>query len=202
MRWKDVCKWSWRTLLRGVCWLAKDLRSILPKKQFCDTLNTSQIAIEAVDLAVKYLPSLDLNHSADTIKEHWKLVILCTKAIGLLGIERFWTILNGKVDSWYPKSWWEPNRKRAKSVLTVRYLACLGLIHFAYTNKKWSKLVMLSTTLGGLLDMARFCTILNGKVDSWCPKNPSEPNRKRAKSIRNPFTVWKVLSFISTAFVS
>ena len=201
MRWKDVCKWSWRTLLRGVCRLAKDLRSLLPKQQFCDTLNASQIAIKAMDLAVKYLPSLDFNHSADTIKEHWKLVILCTKAIGLLGIERFWTILNGKVDSWYPKSWWEPNRKRAKSVLTVWYLACLGLIHIAHTTKKWLESVMLSTTLRGLLDMVIFCTILNGKMDSWYPKVRSDFNGKPAKSIRNPLTLWRMLSFILTLFV-
>ena len=150
MRWKDVCKWSWCTLLRGVCWLAKDLRSILPKKQFCDTLNACQIAIEAMDLAVKYLPCLDLNHSADTIKEHWKLVILCTKSMGLLDIARICTLVNGKVDYWYRKSWWEPYWKKAKSVLAVRYLACLGLIHIAHTNKKWSESVMLSTTLSGL----------------------------------------------------
>ena len=119
----------------------------------------------------------------------------------LLGIARFCAILNGKADSWYPKSWWEPNRKRAKSVLTVRYLACLGLTHIAQTDKKWSELVMLSTTLRGLLDMAIFCTILNGKVDSWYPKFHSEPDRKPAKLIRNPLTVWRLRSFILTLLV-
>ena len=189
------------TTARGLLVSKRSQEPFDKKKLFCDTFNTSQIAIEAVDLVVKYLPSLDLSHSADTIKEHWELVILCTKAIGLLGIERFWTILNGKVDSWYPKSWWEPNRKRAKSVLTVRYLACLGLIHIAHTNKKWSESVMFSTMLGGLLDMARFCTMMSGKIDSCYPKIQSDPNRKPGKSIRNPFTIWRKLSFIFTLFM-
>ena len=121
--------------------------------------------------------------------------------MGLLDIVRFRTIVNRKVDSWHGKSWWEPNWMRANSVLAVRYLACLGLIHIAHTNKKWLELVTLSTTLWGLLDMAIFCTILNGKVDSCYPKIQSETNRKPAKSIRNPLTVWRVLSFILTLLV-
>ena len=146
-------------------------------------------------------PCLGLIHSAETNKKCLKFFISRTTSRGLCGIERFWTILNGKVDSWYPKSWWEPNRKRAKSILTVRYLACLGLIHIAHTNKKWSELVMLSTTLRGLLDMVIFCTILNGKMDSWYPKVQSDFNGKPARLIRNPLTLWRMLSFILTLFV-
>ena len=150
---------------------------------------------------VEYHLCLGLIHWAKTNKKCSKLFIPSNTPRGLLSIARFCTILNEKVDSWYLKSCWEPNWNKAKSVLTVRYLACLGLNHTAHTDKKRLELVMLSTMLRVSLDMARFFTILNGKVDSWCPKNPSEPNRKRAKLIRNPLTVWRVLCFILTLFV-
>ena len=86
---------------------------------------------------------------------------------------------------------WE--KANPKSLLTMRDLPSLGLLHSANTIKNSSKSVIFCTTPSVLLGIVRLCKILYGKYDSWYFKLGSEPDEKRGKLIENPFSRWKIV---------